>query len=684
MDISGNKTVLSMCGLCGEKCLVDLSVKDGRIVSVQKAENRYGLKGNICVKGAALRQYIYHKDRLQYPMKRVGDHFERVSWDTAISEISEKLLDIKEKYGAKSTIVYVGHPKWARRTISEFASVYGTPNFATESSSCNTAMVMAWKLVSGEWMRPDLKNCDNLLIWSGNPAYSGKEGEYADIMAVKERGAKLIAVDPRVTPMADKAYKHLQLYPGTDGALALGLANVIISEHLEAKEYIEKYTVGFEEYKEYVREFTPERVSVITGIPAEDIIETARIIAQGRTAIYTNSCAVVHCTNGVQNQRAEFLLLALTGNIDVPGGNLIKPGPVCQLDDFHKRHFTRPEPENDISGGRFPVWDECIKTEAQCIDLANRIAEGEPYPVKAFIGFGVNTGLWPRPDRIAEALKKTELTVVTDLFWNEACEAADYVLPACAYPEMDWVYATPQGKVIYLPETVGPGEKKNDVEIIQALAKKMHLNGEFLSLPDWDAYLEHILKPTGLSLSELKEAPGGLTARNFKENKKFSLEKGLNTPSGKIEFVSEITEKYEDRPGYSGLPEYTDWRESAGDMEKYPFILCTGARKAHLFHSRTYRVKWLSSLEPHTVVNICHEDADKLGVTEGDKVTLSTPAGSMSLTVQLDAGVKKGVVHVYHDDPDFNINLLFPNDYLDPISGFPGYRSYICALEKEA
>lgn len=674
---------LSMCGLCGEKCLVDLTVRDGTVVSVQKAEDRYGLKGNICVKGAALRQYLYHKERLRYPMKRAGDYFERISWDTAISEISEKLLDIKEKYGAKSAVVYVGHPKWARRTISEFASVYGTPNFATESSTCNTAMVMAWKLVSGEWMRPDLKNCDNLLIWSGNPAFSGKENEYGDIMAAGERGAKLIVVDPKVTAMAERAYKHLQIYPGTDGALALGLANVILREGLEDRAYIEKYTVGFEEYKEYVKQFTPERAACITGVPAEDIIETARIIACGRTAIYTNSCAVVHCINGVQNQRAEFLLLALTGNIDVPGGNLISDRPVAELGDFHKRHFPRKNIENDISCGRFPVWNDVIKTEAQCIDLADVMLEKKPYPVKAFIGFGVNTNMWPRPDRMNEALKETELTVVTELFMNEACEAADYVLPACAYPEMDWIYASPSGKIIYLPKTAEPGEKKSDVEIIQMLSHEMHLEGEFLSLKDWDEYLGHILKPTGLELCELKGSPEGMTARNMVCKKKFSLEKGLNTPSGRIEFSSDTVAKYGGLAGYDALPKCIDWRENAGDREKYPYILCTGARKAHLFHSRTYRVRWLSDLEPHTVVNICPEDAAELGVKEGDTVRLSTPAGAMRLCVQLDSGVKRGVVHVYHDDPDMNINLLFPNDYLDPISGFPGYRSYICDLKKE-
>ena len=186
-----------------------------------------------------------------------------------------------------------------------------------------------------------------------------------------------------------------------------------------------------------------------------------------------------------------------------------------------------------------------------------------------------------------------------------------------------------------------------------------------------------------MTLDELKNAPEGVPARKLTGGKKFSLDSGLNTPSGKVEFVSSVIEKHTGMPGCDPLPVYKDFRESAGDVKKYPFILCAGARKAHLFHSRTYRLKWISDLEKQTVMNICPEDAAALGLEEGGKARLSTPEGSMALYVQLDAGVKKGVVHVFHDDPGMSINLLFPEDYIDPLSGFPGFHSYICSVEKE-
>ncbi len=679
MEKSSTKALTS-CSLCGTNCYIEATLENGKIVSVSPAEGYVHAKGSPCVKGAALKQFVHHPDRLTHPLKLSGPkgsgQYVTVSWDEAIKDIAARLLAIKEESGPQSTIFYGGHPKWYRKTLSYLASAYGSPNFATESSTCHSAMTMAWKLNYGVWMMPDMKNCDTLLVWSSNSAYS-TNGMFKGVAGVEKRGGKVILVDPRITPVAGHACLHLRPVPGTDGALALAIAHVIIEEGLEDKDFLEKNAYGYEEYKAYVAGFTPEIVQEITSVPKEQIIEAAHIIAGGKTAFLTSSCSVVHCTNGVQNLRAALLLLALTGSIGSEGSN--KPdGPKPFLDNFHHDLPLRPDSVCTFNQGQFPIWDELVNDEVQCINMADAILAGKPYPIRALVGFGFNVGMWPQPDKIVDALKKLEFTVISELFMNEACGYADYILPACVAQERDRVELGSDGTLMWIPKIVDPEDKLPDTEIMIRLAKAMNLTGDFISCDDYHGWLNRTMKTTGVTLDELLEHPEGMPVRIKKPAGEFDPSGNLNTPSGKIEFSSVILEKY---PQIMSVPAYTDWRESI-DMTEFPMILVAGARKPQFFHSRTFRVGMLSGLEPHTVINIHPQDAEALGLSEGGRVKLSTPAGSMRYTVQLDTGIKEGTVYVYHDDADQNINKLIPNGITDPLSGFPIFRSYICRLEK--
>lgn len=678
------ETKLAVCGLCSQGCLIDATVENDRIVSVMKAQNHPHVKGALCVKGAALKQYVYHPDRLTQPLKRVGPKGSRssyvpVRWDEAISAIAQRLLRAREESGAKASVFFAGHPKWFRRALGDLAAAYGSPNYGSESSCCNRAHGMAWDLVYGCNLRPDIAHCRNLLIWSNNPAYS-RDGSLAQLRSVQKRGGKVIVVDPRVTPTAAAADLHLQIYPGTDGALALAVANVLIQENLYDREFIENYCVGFDAFRAYAAQFPPERAAAICGVSEEIIVRFAREIAGGGLSILISSCSIVHCVNGVQNERAVIMLSALTGSFDRPGGNCSAPTEKAALNDNHQKLAQRPDIDADISGGAYPVW-QALVNEAQCIRLADVILTQQPYPVRNLISFGLNPQMWPQPQRMLEALEKVEFFVVTDLFWNEACERADYVLPACTAIERDQVVLTPDNHLFYLPSPLTPGDKLPDVEIMLRLAHAMDLHSEILDLTDFDAYLDYILATAGVLLAELKAAPEGLPARVTKAGKPYSYERGLKTPSGKVEFVSGLLSRY-DREGYAALPEFRDWRALAGDRARYPFLLVSGGRRPQLFHSCTYRVPWLSGLEAHPMVFLHPDDAARLGLAAGDAADVSTPLGTMRFTVFADIGVKPGVVHIYHDDPGGNINRLIGSDWLDPISGFPGFRSTICAVEK--
>ena len=682
-----SETKLAVCGICSQACLVDATVENGQIQSVVKAQGHQHIKGALCVKGAAMKQFVHHPDRLTQPLKRVGPKgdkgsFVPVSWDEAIAGISGRLLRTREESGAKATVFYAGHPKWFRRVLGDLAAAYGSPNYGSESSCCNRAHVMAWSLVYGFCPRPDPARCDTFLIWSQNPAYS-RDGSLAQLRAIQKRGGRVIVADPRVTPTAAQADLHLQLYPGTDGALALAIANVLIREGLYDRDFVAQSTVGFDAYAAASAEYPPEHAAEITGVSAEKIIAAAHMIASGTLSIQVSSCSIVHCVRGVQNERAVAMLSALTGSFGRPGGNGAPMPPKAALDDDHQDLARAPRPEDAISWGERPVWDALVN-EAQCIRLADVILTETPYKVRNLISFGLNAQMWPQPQKLLAALEKVEFSVVTDLFWSEACERADYVLPACTAMERDQVVVGLDNHLFYLPPPIAPGDKLTDVEIMLRLAHAMDLHSDLLDCADFDAYLDRILRPTGVTLAELKAQPEGLPARTLRAGGQRSLERGLPTTSGKIEFVSSLLALNADRPGHDPNPAFRDWREMAGDRARYPFLLVSGGRRAWFFHSCTYRVPWLDALEAHPLVFLNPDDVARCGLRAGEKATVRTAQGAMTFTVAADVGVKPGVVHIYHDDPCGNVNRLVSDSELDPISGFPPFRSQLCAVEPAA
>ena len=239
-----------ICGFCGGSCPVDVYCKDGKVIKVEGNKSLPTANGRVCVKGAALKQSLYHPDRLLYPMKRIGKRgegkFERISWEEALKIIAQKLKETKEQYGAKQTLFYAGHPKWFRPQLTELANEYGTPNVGTESSTCAYALMMACQSVFGKGVMmpmPDMARCKTLVVWGVNALYSNSVTAGGAFINALKRDMKLIVVDPRCTPTTEHADLHLRPVPGTDGALALGMARVIITEGLQNQEYIDKYTI---------------------------------------------------------------------------------------------------------------------------------------------------------------------------------------------------------------------------------------------------------------------------------------------------------------------------------------------------------------------------------------------------------------------------------------------------------
>ncbi len=698
---TGIEVKKSICTICDPttQCGLDLYVKDGKIIKVEGSkEHPYSL-GTLCSKGAANRQYIYSEDRLKTPLKRTGPRgsgkFEPISWDEALDTVAAKFNEIKEQNGPESAVFFSGYTKYFRPYLKRLAHSFGSPNYLTESSTCHQATAMAQKLTFGLPGGPDLKNTKCLLVWSANPFHTNP-GNARAILKGKERGMMLIVVDPRETPTTALADIHLQVRPGTDGALALAMANVIIHERLYDQDFVANYSYGFEDYREYVQQFTPERGEKLTGVPADKIAKAARMYASIKpAAIMPSASPVVHHTNGVQNYRAVFALAGLTGNYDIAGGNVVVPPSFIHIPGLiptREHEFIQCRPWSEmpprIGADRFPVWGDIIDEEGQAMHLPSQIRSGEPYPLKALIGFGMNHRMWPDSSGLLESVGKLDFFVNVDIFMTDTCKYADIVLPACTSVERSELRCYPMGYIIFTQPAIPPlYDSRSDVEIIYELAARLGLDDPLFKA-GYEASVDWILAPSGISVAELKNYPGGMFVPNpMKLPEKKYLKQGFKTPSGKMEFKSKVLEKYEGRPGFEAIPVYRPpkySRESAPELaQEYPFILNTGSRLPMYVHTRTFRLTWTNSLRPnHPAADISPADAARLGIKQDDAIRISTPKDAIVVKANLTQMVQPGVIHMYHGHSEADVNVLFEGDYLDPLSGYPGFKSALCKVEK--
>lgn len=692
---SGVEVHKTFCSICNapSHCGIDAYVRDGEIIKVEGNKGHPHNQGSLCAKGSASRQYIYHKDRIRTPLIRKGRRgsgdFVPVSWEEALDTIAQRLLKIKEETGPESVVFYAGYSKWFRPFLKRLAHSFGSPNYCTESSTCHQATTMAAKLNYGSIGAPDVKNAACLLVWSHNPFYSNTSIT-RKLMDAKDRGLKIIEVGPLLTPMTTHADIHLRIRPGTSGALALGMAHVIVEEELYDREFVDKWTHGFERYKEYVREFPPSVTEEVTGVPADLIVAAARLYASSKpAALMTSASPTVHHTNGVQNHRALTALIGLTGNFDRPGGNYVVPPTWLNIstaaafrEDAFKQIRTWKHMPPRVGEDVYPVWCELVP-EAQAMHIPFQIRSAKPYPLRAILAFGMRYRMWPGSDFMLQSLRKLDFLVNVDLFMTETARFSDVVLPACTTFERSELRVWVENYIMWSQPVIKPlWQSRSDADIIFALARRI-VPDDGLMQRGYEASIDWILKPSGLTLKELKTHPGGMFLKHPKMPPHRKYEKqGFPTPSGKMEFSSKVLEK----AGLDPLPRYQEPGLSPVSApkvaKKFPLILTTGARLPMYVHSRTFRLGWTRALRSEASVDLNPKDAASRGIGAGDRVTLSTPRGSLTVKANLTEVVAPGVVNFYHAWPEADANVLIEPDYLDPISGFPGFKSLLCEVKK--
>lgn len=633
------KILRSTCQACHCECGVLVQVNDGKVTKIKGDPAHPMNRGFTCVKGRAQTQVLYHPDRLTHPLRRAGSRgsgkWETVSWDTALGEIAEKLTEIRGKYGPESLAAMHGTgPRPTLYSTTLLAYALGSPNLiSVDNHICFLPSHVAERNTLGYSVMmetgPDYLNSNCIVVVGGNPLASHPPRGIEILEAQKKRNAKLIVVDPQRTRLASKADLWLQIRPGTDVALALAMTKVIIEEELYDRDFVQKWCYGFEQLKERVKEYPLDRVARLTWVPADKIREAARIYATTKPAVLHHRVAIEHNINSTQTSRALAILIALTGNVDVPGGNLFPmslpgyishPGRMFPIppEMGSKRVGAEVYPLMSGPGAFGPVVVAPLAREA--------IQLGKPYPIKAlFCGGGNPVINMQNIKRVWQMLKDNlELHVVADFFMTPTAELADYVLPAATWLERDDTC-----NVMYMnyiaarQKAVEPiGECWHDMKISIELVKRLPwANRGFLPWNSVDEYNEALVKGTGMTFGELKQKGCVIIPMKYKKYE----EKGFSTPTGKAELFSTFFEKH----GYDPLPFYREPPESPLSTpelaREYPLILYTGNRHVEFFHSEGRQIPSLRKRVPDPLVEIHPDSAQKLGIQEGDWVWIETP-----------------------------------------------------------
>lgn len=676
-----------ICYMCTHMCATRIHVRDGKAVRIEVDS-----KVDFCPRGKAQLDYVYHPDRLKFPLKRVGergsDSFVRISWDEALDTIAGRFQKVKDEYGPESVAFYIAYTKEPRPFFHRLTHAFGSPNYITESSNCFSATWVATFLNYGKdygyWAHQSKSvhpttRCK--IIWGSSVINSFPQGWKA-LVEARKKGLKLIVVDPIRTTIASMADIHLQIRPGTDGALALGMMNIIINEGLHDKEFLEKWTVGFDDLKKLVKEYTPEKVEKITRVPASKIKEATMLYAASKPAqVEFSTNSTIQHSNGLQAHRAITLLPALTGNFEVVGGNRWRPDFIPMNDvRLHKETIDNLPP--GLGSDRFPIWTKYY-CEMQSNVLADRIANDKPYPIKALFGAGLNLTFFGDSNRFVEMARKLDFIAVSEYFLTPTAKLADIVLPIASWLERQILVNHPGGYVTFIQPAIEPvGESWHEFKIFYELAKRWGFGDKFWN-GDFEKAVSHILEPSGIKLEELKNNPQGITRPVPPRAEKHYEKAGFQTPSGKLEIASSIMAKY----GYEPLPAYTEPAESplsTPDLAaKFPLVLTTGARSLAYTHSCFRNVPQLRKLVPEPFIDINPADAKKRGIKHGDMVEVSSPRGSIRVIANVTDTLLAGVVHILHEwYGDGNVNVLASDQYLDPVSGFAPFKSQLCEVKK--
>lgn len=696
----GPQTIRTTCRACGHGgCGVFAVVEDGRLVGLEPDRAHPVSKGYTCKKAHSYVELQYHPERLLHPLRRTGGRgeggWQEIPWDEALGLVAERLNTIKAESGAESVVFGHGTGRDFHRFLYRVSNLFGSPNVLTPGHMCYLPRIAISKLLGME-----IPMCDYdaeprcVVAWGSNHLISNPdESKGINLAKALQKGAKLIVVDPRRNRLTEKADLWLQLRPGTDAALALGMLHVIVEEELYDRDFVERWTTGFEQLHGRLREYPPSRVEEITWVPAEQVVEAARLYARTKPAALQWGVGVEQSINCIDSDRALIYLVALTGNLDVPGGNVIFGlPPVLPRAEFSLfSELPAGQRAKMLGGERYRLGATINRITPHVVWDA--IEMGEPYPVRALVIFASNTvAARENARRAYEALRRVEFLVAADIFPTPTTELADIVLPAATWLENDNIadYWKVHGYVFPRRAVVEPeGEAWPDHRILNELGRTLGFEDRF-----WDTVedsLDFILEPAGLTWEEFRGLPYLQTPVEYRKYER----DGFASRSGKLDLFIEQYEQW----GYDPLPKHVEPPESPlGDpalVERYPLVLTTGQRILNFFGSELRQSPGLRKTHPDPVVEINPEAAAERGIDDGDWVWIESPRGRIRMRARVTDGIDARVVAAEfgwwfpeQGPPGYgwdesNVNILtMDGPPLDPGMGATNLKGLMCQVTR--
>lgn len=658
------------CRFCLMHCGITTEVRGTHLVKVEgRLASR--TRGFLCEHGFALREVVHSHERLQQPLIRRGDAFHEVSWPEALAEVARRLEAVKRAHGPEAFVIRTGWPLVRHPLVNflhRFARAFGSPNVATVSSLCEASLRMGQALTVGSKYSPDLHQTKTLCVWGANPPTSAPP--FAHLVSAKATTGTLIVVDPIKTNLAKEATLHLQVRPGFDGALALGMVNVVISEGLYDAAFVAQQTIGFEALKALAMQYPLARTEQLTSVPAESIARAARALAtQGPSGIWAG-LGVEHHENGVQAIRAIASLEALCGRWNG------QQSPRTVVSPMHEDFFSQmlpalydmktPEPvppaprARALGHGAFPLF-EMYNREAQGELLADAILDDTPYPVRALMLVASNALITSQGGaRLEKAFDALEVVVVVDPFFTASAQRADIVLPSTTFAEsldVDDADAVARGTLVPVQHGARP-----DFTILTELARVMGLGHYF----PWQNLHEAISAP---------HVPWMTDPRSQPLPRPETATPTFGTLSGKAEFTSRLLPEF----GHPALPEFTAPTEPL--TPEFPVRLITGPRPRAYINSQFRGAPSIKARMREAEVMMHPQVAARFEVTHNQLVMLVSPHGRLTLRAVVTADVHPECVVISAGWATANANRLISPDKRDPISGFPAFRSGVCRVE---
>jgi anaerobic selenocysteine-containing dehydrogenase len=698
-DSVSEKSIRTVCTECHANCNILVYVRNGKVNQIE-GDPEYIKPGSaFCEKASIALERLYHPDRLLFPLKRTGGRgegkWQRISWGEALETICTKFSEIKKRFGAEYIALIKGHYDRHCDFVSRLGNAFGTPNIASIDNSCYIPSASGRLLTYGFDGRPDYAGSpDCVMCWGTSASPNLKHG------------AKLIVIDSIRTKTAQKANLWLQPRPSSDLALALGIVHIIINEELYDKAFVETWTTGFERLKAHIQSYSPDKVAQITWVPAEKIIEAARLFTQYEHACLHTGNAGDDVFHSTQFARAASIIQSICGLLDIPGGTVQAiPGAIDRegtaadiLQDMLPAEQSAKKLGVEYCHFKaHPLWDTIVNkpAELQPQYLVKSILEKSPYEIQAAFCMGSNPVLtWSNSKKVFKAFSEINFLAVADFFMTPTAMLADIVLPVATTLETDAVVVGSLGvgdtSLQAQQQVVQVGECRSNLSIIISMAERLGLGKYFWKSSR--AYLNQYMARIGMTFDELCRRPcvvsSGATYRKY-------LKTGFNTPSGKVELFSTLCEKW----GYDPLPVYYETKQlRTGSSEldqQFPLIL-TSAHNKNFNHSQGRNIKQLRDIQTFPNTTLHPKTAEDLGVKEGDQVRIENEQGSIVQTATISDKVDPRVVAVDYgwwfpemgESKQFgwdlaNVNILTDDEPpYSPEIGSPMMRGFFCRVTK--